>query len=373
VSVLREAFEGDFEPLNVVYSETEVEVAAVTGQFRATRVLELEEAMVTSESDAILVRGEWFFDAITYPNSSILDTTDDALVLAATMDQVAVPSVVPPGEVNLADGLWLAYPLTHAWGHFVLECLTRLAIFQASGVDAETNVMVSSLVPESFLEFARYVYPWARFTQVVPGASIKPARTWVIPSRSFMPGRFRWSHDGNQFPNLDPFGLTLLGAHMRESLDRNNARDPLFPPNVFLDRSQGMLRRSGSEAPVRAIAVEEGFHMVDPGTLSPEREVNLFVNAVDVVGFSGSQLILTTARNSPGRDLFFYHDEANEMRSSSCALAMCTGISPNWVLGTRAHYAPGYSEQSVHQPVVLSEEALEATRAWFRGSSKSRV
>ena len=333
--------------------------------FRQTLALRLERALVTSESDAIEIDGQWFFDSVSYPQSHILDTTADPIVLGVSGQEVAIE---PPasGAVPISSGLWLAYPLTHAWGHFLLECLTRLAILHATPEHEEENALVSSAVPESFLDFARYLYPWVKFTRLDPGASALVNRCWVIPSRALTPGRFRWSADGNRYPNMDPYSLGLLGAHMRESLDRHGDGASMFPKRVYLDRTSASHRRSDSENGIRAIAELNGFHVVDPGTLSPAQEVNLFVNAEDVAGFSGSQVLLTVAMREPGRQLYFYHDESTEMRSISYSLEMCTGTSPSWILGSRARFLPGYSEQSIHQQILLSEDAVSAAREWFR-------
>ena len=104
---------------------------------------------------------------------------------------------------------------------------------------------------------------------------------------------------------------------------------------------------------------------MDPCTLSPAHEVNLFVNAFDVAGFSGSQVLLTVATREPGRQLYFDHDESSEMRSISYSPETSTATSPSRIHGSRARFLLGYSEQSIHQQILLSEDAVSADREWF--------
>ena len=356
--------EVDLPELQSLFEEVPVGDSNLRAEFRHTQILYIQRAVMTSESDAIEVDGDWYFDAVSYAHSHILDVTSDPIVLAASAENVAIS---PPhlSTDSIPSGLWLAYPLTHAWGHFVLECLTRLAILHAAEECDEETALVSRAVPESFLDFARYVYPWVKFVRVEPGASVQIVGCLIIPSRALTPGRFRWSADGNRYPNMDPLSLGLLGEHMRESLDRHGDSAPMFPSRVYVDRTSATYRRSNSENGVRAIAESHGFHVVDPGTLSPAQEVNLFVNAVDLCGFSGSQVLLTVAMRSPGRLLYFYHDESTEMRSLSYSMEICTGVRPNWILGSRARFLPGYSEQSIHQQIELSEHATSAAREWL--------
>jgi hypothetical protein len=351
--------------LDVLFSDITLDQTELDAVFRATEVLELADVLVTSNSDALRVSGTWYFDAVTYAHSEILDVFADPLILAFSKDSVVIDSDRSlPAPV--ANAIWLGYPLTEAWGHFLLECLTRLAIIHSEGSRSSTVVIVNSKVPKSFLDFANVLYPWAVFAALEPGQSMMVSNCIVVPSRALTPTRFRWSEDGNAHAIMDGESLRQLGLHMQQASEQLEQSADHFATKVYLDRTAGNYRKSNSENQIRELALAHGFVAVDPGTLSPEQELSLFVHATHIAGFYGSQMILTAAMMRPRRQLYIYHDESTEMRAVSTALERSNGNIPQWILGSRPHFVPGYSEQSIQQAILLSDDALEVARLWFK-------
>jgi capsular polysaccharide biosynthesis protein len=370
-------FEGrwqDLPALDVLWSQDPVDARAVHEWVRPCTLIDVPGAVLTGGSDAVQVGDAWYFDAMTYPDARTRDVADDPLVLAVSGLRVAIADqhARAAHPAHAACGLWLAYELTQAWAHFALDCLTRLAVYANASGDWSIPVYLLSDVPPAFVDMASFLFPAARFVTVAVGERVAFDHCLLVPSRVLQPTRPRWTMDGNRNSERESQTLGLVGARMQAALREVGRTAPMFPRRVLLDRTNASYRHSPQEAQVRAAVSAAGYLAIDPGTLPPLEQVNLHVNAQDTVAFFGSQSILGVGMSDAIRCLAIYHDEMREARGIAKAYADCTGVTTQWILGSRPNPVPGYSEESLHQPIQLSRRGLDLLDDWLAAGQSRR-
>lgn len=328
---------------------------------RKSKTLELRNGIFTSGSEAIQVENKWLVDKATYPQSKSDNYISDSLLLGKVRLKIAMRNEAKP-SITLKKVIFLAYPLTSSWGHWVIEALTRLAQLDKAINLREYEIIICDDVPENFLDVAREIFGALTFTRVERGQSIKANVALVELSTHHQKHRFFGSKNGGATSYLDSHSFQLLRDRLNTEKVTSIFSGDTKLSKVYLDRTNSSYRRNESELEIKKITDTSGYVAVDPGTLSAKEELRLFSEAQEVTGFYGSQALLLFASKDLNKAIFIYHDFLDEARSFSQMIKKVTGVTPVWVCGSRKNSTNVYSENSIHQAIMLDAKELEDLR-----------
>ncbi len=331
------------------------------GTIRNPKLLVLKCAIFTSSSEAIKVGSSWLIDSSTFPQSGTDSYTCDALLLGRARLKVALRRDVEASS-TLQNIIFLAYPLTSSWGHWVIEVLTRIAHLKKKVDLNNFELLICDDVPENFTDVACEIFGKLNFTRIQYGQSVQAENAVVQLATHHQKKRFFASKRGGKNSYIDWRSFILLREAIsdRDSFETEGGRQ--FQPNVYLDRLNNKYRNSESVSKLRELMEDSKFSPIDPGTLSANEEVRLFIQAQQVVAFFGSQALMLFASGNLNKAIFVYHDFLDEALSYSHMIKKVTGVTPYWISGSRINETKVYSEHSIHQGVSLSTEDINLVR-----------
>jgi hypothetical protein len=350
--------------LNVIHSLLPVKLKNYSFVKRSGLVKVMHEVTLIGGSDAVVYRGKYYFDRLSFKDSRILNPLKDPIVATFTRRKVAIYRT-PEASLSLDEALWLGYPVTSSWGHFILECLTRVSMLLANRPTARLQVVISRQVPTEFIEMLTYIFPGVLVKTIGIGQSVKIRKCWLIPSTVFLPYNFYPAQPNTKVHSADSSNLALLSNAIHDALVRNGALAAKYPTNIYLSRNLAKYRKDASHREFERIAAQNGFFIVDPGELNIENELNLFYNAERIVGVAGSQMLLVTCVDSLKDALVLSHDQLGDLAYGSYLVEQATGIRPKYILGRRENSDPTFSEPSIHQAAQFEPSSIRAIENWL--------
>lgn len=328
---------------------------------RNPKSLVLRNAVFTSSSDAIKVGSTWLIDSATFPQSSSDSYSCDSLLLGRARLKVALRHDVKAYS-TLQNMIFLAYPLTSSWGHWVIEVLTRIAHLRKKVDLNNFELLICDDVPENFTDVACEIFGDLNFTRIQKGQSVQGQNAIVQLATHHQKKRFFASKRGGKNAYLDWRSFNLLREAISDKESFASEGDNEFQPNVYLDRINNKYRKSESVSNLREVMMVSRFIPIDPGTLSAKEEMRLFIQVRQVVAFFGSQALLLFASRNLNKVIFVHHDLLDEALSYSHMIKKVTGVTPYWISGSRINETKVYSEHSIHQGVSLATEELNLIR-----------
>lgn len=354
--------------LNIIHSVLPIEAKGHSFIGRSGVAKILHQVTVIGGSDAIIHRDRFYFDRITYKESRVLNSLKDSVISSFTKKKVVLEEI-PEANSSLDEALWLGYPATSSWGHFILECLTRVALSLSDDPLKKIDVLVNADVPLEFLNMLVYIFPGVTVHKIERGASLQLRTCILIPSTVFLPYNLRITSNDVKLHTSDPTSLNFLFKAIHKALARNNATNAKFPSDIYLSRNLSVYRKTRSHDKFENLAKKEGFFVVDPGELNVEDELNLLFNARRVAGLSGSQMLLVGCAATLRDLLLLHHDMLSDVAYGSYAFHDSSGIRAKYILGFRENPETTLSEPSVHQPPQFQTDSLEAFSKWARNSN----
>jgi hypothetical protein len=355
-SIIRDSYLTQIPKFQVLHSEKKV----ITTHKEVENVLDLRlvtvrNALVTMGSDAYKIRAEWFFDRINIDGAEILRIDDDPIIMAFNASKVVFKN---PSEsvAVLESALWLGYPATQEWGHFFLECILRLSIFESATKSEAITVLLNDSIPNTFRDFIHIVFPWVRARYFSVGQSIEVNECHFIPARVLLPYRFNHTkkpHPMNQEPQSYSIFKEIIDKRISSGLF-NSLRDSR---NIFLERTQSKYRNSEQSDLIKTIFMARNFLCIDPGTLSPTEEIELFLGAGSVVGLTGSQLLLSMIAPTDTKLLVITHDFPGD-HGFNLSWQRLHETKIEYLFGHRSNSISDYSEEAWHQSPILENDSL---------------
>ena len=336
--------------------------AVVDASFRPGGVVCMRSTTSVVASDVMWAATQMFGDLYSWSDARTNRPSADSAVVEVRPNEGHLTVVRNSTEpsVRLDDAVWLAYPLTHAWGHWVRDVLTRYSYLTEAGVPQDVPVIVDSRVPSKFLDFLRLMNPQAQVVALEPGTTVFSKHLWLSPSRLYAAQHPRWTPDEiDRRVNAEPQGFRrlrqlLLGSRATRARP-SGARD-----RVLIDRSLGQQVRALRDGRrLEEVARRSGYSMVDPGSLTAVEQVALFGSVGSLLGLDGSGWFLGCLAPEGASSFIVGNDMSRDSRGRSWMLAELLGVQPNWFIGDRRHKIPGYGNGILHQELILSEETWQ--------------
>lgn len=336
---------------------------SVSTTVRPGGVVCLSNVAAAVSSDVMYSNGRVFGDYYTWPDALNNRPTNDSRVadVRRLENQLVHTALRRRESVKMKEAIWLAYPQSWAWGHWVPEILTRYAYLSASAPSSSVPVIVDSRVPGKSLDFLRLMNPDIRVLRLPSGTNLDIERLWLSPSRSYGAHNPRWSADEiDRRVAYEPQSFTRVRQILLWDFDSASHRR-VAPDRVYLDRSLGeQLRDLREGARFEEMARQSGFVSLDPGALTAKEQVSMFASVSAITGLDGSGWFLAVLAPLLTRCLIVGHDLSRDSRGRSWILESCLGEPPAWVVGRRRHAIPGYGDAIYHQEFVLDQGGWSA-------------
>jgi capsular polysaccharide biosynthesis protein len=187
---------------------------------------------------------------------------DEKLRASGLPDARRLPRAQPaPGEQATVISQWC-----QAYYHWITDVLPRLAVLEVAGCSE-----VALVVPEDLTAWQRKSLELLGASRLTPYGGSLRADVLLWPRPVATPGHTpRWACNW------------IRERLLREP--RNGRR------RLYLTRRSEQVRRVANEADVWAMLEPMGFEMIDAGTLSLDRQIDLFADAAVVVSPHGGAL-----------------------------------------------------------------------------------
>ena len=259
---------------------------------REAKSLCIADACLVGGSDSILIEKKYYFDRIDLPNAEYYDPNSDPLIVAFDSRHVLLQRLSQKETRNFENAYWLAYPATQNWGHFFIECVLRLAYASQGKREFESKVILLENVPKTFENFITCLLPNTKIQYVKIGEVCQIRDVHILPATTFFPINLNYRYEGQELRWGNSIPIDNLRELTKSALDFHHDLFPRFNSKVYLNRKSGIHRRSENDTLIGDAARSRGFQSIDPGSLDPLSELNLFYFAEDIVGLFGSQFFL---------------------------------------------------------------------------------
>ncbi len=330
---------------------------------RAGAVFSLTDVRAWIGSDLLFHHDEPLVDFYSWPGSDVNDPRNDSKIINIRNGKIRFVANQTPDCVEFNTAIWIAYPQSANWGHWVRDILCRLVYISEHCDFSRTPVIVSSNVPPRFLSLAKILFPHIHFVSLDHGTAVRARKMFISPSRVFATHNPHWSLDGLSYRlNAEPESFRRIKALLGDFRPLHCFDDV---ESVYLRRSGALNIRSLHQAErLEATAHAAGFTAIDPGELSNEEQLSLFMAQRNFVGIDGSQWFLAGLSSPRSESLILGHDLSTDSRGRSWIIEDAAGQAPHWVIGLRDFPMAGYGEKIYHQPFRLSAEGWESVESW---------
>ena len=351
--VLDEAYSCELPPLTV-RNESGVTQARQMAEVRPGAVIGADEVTAWISSDLMTYRGRAVVDFYSWPTSELNSAVSDSRILSSSGDSLLIQPPRSSRSVSIDEGVWLAYPHTMTWGHWVRDVLCRLAylteVVDLSGVP----VLVDSAVPARFQDLAKLLFGDLSFLPLESGTEVLAGRLWLSPSRVFATHNPRWHQYGMSMRiNAEPQSFSRIRSAALGLVPKFDA-ELRASPKVYLSRENALQHRGLRDTTRLEVTLSKaGYLMVDPGHLTNLQQLSIFVGQKTFVGIDGSQWFLAALADPGTSAIIIGHDLSHDSRGRSWAIAESAERPPDWVLGVRDLPMPGYGEMIYHQSFSL--------------------
>lgn len=352
-TIIHNTYTEELPRIDVAYSDRLFEQIDHTIHVKNGSVFQLFEGSCYEGSEAIIFNSEEcvYVDSLTYDTNRIVNFKNDSRIVGCYENYIFLDENLISETYDFDTIFWLASPMSHEWGHWVNECLIKLAYFCKLGFSNTTPVLISEGVPQSFISITNIIFPTINFRKIKKNSRITFKRLYYVPSRVFGPSNLHWSINyGPLRVNQEPESSKLL----KSFIDRIRL-EKIFSEKIFLDRVKTANRVSSQIGELRKIVKSKGYETIDPGLLNPIEELSLFKYGLKFSGFMGSQFLLGISTSNQSQFSILHHDSPGDFRGFAWALQprKCT-----WYLGERDIVIPGYGDLISHRVHTSSSELL---------------
>ena len=345
--------------INVIHADTPYHHEEQKYTYKPSTLIELNNVETTIESDYLKTKNQIYLDNNSWPGALNHNYVNDSRILAISPTQVAL-SLENGLSVEIPEAFWLGYPLLFAWGHWMYEGMMRLEVMARHPRFGTAPILVSSRVPNNFLDFAKTIFPNVQFKTFESSTIIKATKLYVTPLRTFHAHNVYWSESGElDRLNGDPILASDFRARVTSRLGEIRKHQSVveFPKSIFLARNLSNYRKSRVAPVLSDLAEKKNYFAIDPGSLTPVEQLSLFLNANQIMGQTGSGMYLTVLAEEGSKSLFVGSDFSHDWSGLAHAITETTNAKPGFILGSRDFIARGFSERLYHQDFELSLNA----------------
>ena len=266
--------------------------------------IELIDAIATVGSSSFIVDDACLVDEFRIDYPQVATRIDDPLVLGIRNREVLTPKFVRKELKTIEKAFWLGLKYSSEHGHFVTTVLTRLSYFERHPEWGHAPVVIGSKLTMTHRGILQLLYPDVEFQEFEEGSSIHFKNLFVAPTSVFSPTTLSSISRPPKWVFVDTTEFDLLYAKL------GSAPVPNFnlPKKIAIARNGYSRRKLINAYQWEALALENGYSLIDPADLSAEEEIYLFKNATHIIGESGSWVYLT-GLNPNNQVIILTHDK----------------------------------------------------------------
>lgn len=253
--------------------------------------IELKNVTAIIGSSGFLCEKILFVDEFRSSYPQIASPDDDPLILSITKDKALVRLIEP--KTFEAGGFWLGIKYGHEFGHFVSTLLTRVKYFENHPEWGKWPLIISSSLTLKQREYLEILFPGIPLSIHSNSEAIRFKILVVAPTAVFSPATIHTYSSNPEWVFIDINEFQWLYAKMKESRTSTKANTKVAITRRGYDR-----RKCLNQARWEKHVKKQGFSLVDPADLSADAQINLFLNAKDVIGEVGSWIYLAGLNTS---------------------------------------------------------------------------
>lgn len=236
--------------------------------------------------------------------------------------------------------------------HWIVEVLPRLFLCEKLLTDKHTPILVSDGLHANLYALLDMIRTPER-----PVLKLQKGHSYPVTRLIYPSDITRILDTYNRAPGTDTTYLpvTLLreiAASVKKSLNFAAIRQH---KHLFVRRDSSYRRMLNASA-IESMLVEQGYHALDPGTLSIEEQIDIFSQAESIVGPSGAGMANMLWCKPETRITILHSDHPFKKYPYWDALARASGAKIDYLAGPRAYNVTDSFE--AHDDFSISPEAL---------------
>nr|WP_314075915.1 glycosyltransferase 61 family protein [uncultured Roseococcus sp.] len=358
--------ERPIEPIALRFAAEMPLPTARSGQLKAPAVYfaVLEDCVAIPRCTLLLHRDRMIYDLAAHELARLAVLGDHfgkrLLVRGRSGDQVLLerPTSAP---LEHDEGLMMFGCQTHNYGHWCLEFLPRMLVFDRPGSGGAWPIIVDSGMPPTHLEALALLNTRGRpVIQIPDDRALRFERLGVAPVPTFfpcdsVPGIFYdavWPAD--VLGDLNQRILQALGLS-------TEARPAATGRRIFISRKGFSQRRLINEAEIAALLARRGFETVSPEEHSFEEQVRLFHSASVIVGSCSSGLTSALFCRPGTRVVGLIHAQPEFNYRGYASFLRAAGAEIEFVRGTTS-FEP--REHPYHRSYRIDPSQIAAPLEW---------
>jgi hypothetical protein len=333
----------------------------------SAQIIRLKNSTVWIESDAIFVDGQFVIDQAGQLGGLGVNFNSDTRIRSANNSKVIVTTTRPVNQIRVKKGLFLAYPMTHAWGHFYRSVLSRLAFALEMYLDGDLDLILSSRVTQAGRDAIQMLHPKLRLHFFDPNTEIVVEELLVVPSRGFAPEEIMpgFETDKNRL-TTDIEAMRLIRSRFQQIFKA----DISTGNSLYWSRGTANYRKGNSDKILEQRARGLGLDIADLGNLSILDQGRIVAHAKTSFGFYGSHLNnVATMAPIGSSHLIVTNDRPYEWQTLYCALSELLEVEPLIVQGHGQLSLPYYAPENYHSSTELEFDQIERISAAMSGES----
>jgi hypothetical protein len=323
----------------------------------SAQIIRLTNSTVWVESDAMFVDGQFVIDQAGKLGGHGVNFSCDVRIMSASNAKVIVTTTRPAGQLSVKRGLFLAYPMTHAWGHFFSSILCRLAFALEIHPDGDLDVILSSRVTQAGRDAIQMLHPKLRLHFFDPNTEILVEDLLVVPSRGFKSEEILAGYDIDQNRVVDIEAMRLIRQRFQQIFKTDSSTGSC----VYWSRGTANYRKGHSDKILEHHARGLGLDIVDLGNLSLLEQGTIVAEATTSFGFYGSHLTNVATMAPVGSShLVITNDRPYEWQTLHLVLSELLEVEPQIVQGQSRLFLPYYAPENYHSPTELEFNQIES-------------
>jgi hypothetical protein len=322
----------------------------------SAQIIRLTNSTVWVESDAMFVDGQYVIDQAGKLGGRGVNFNSDTRIRSANNAKVIVTTTRPAIRMSVKRGLFLAYPMTHAWGHFYSSVLCRLAFALEIYPDGDLDLILSSRVTQAGRDAIQMLHPQLRLHFFDPMTEILVEELLVVPSRGFKSEEILPGYEIDQNRLVDIEAMRLIRSRFQEIfIDGSDSGSC-----VYWSRGTANYRKGHSDKILEHHARGLGLDIVDLGNLSFFDQGTIVAQATTSFGFYGSHLTNVATMAPVGSShLVITNDRPYEWQTLYFVLSELLEVEPQIVQGYSRLNLPYYAPENYHSPTELEFNQIE--------------
>ena len=322
----------------------------------SAQIIRLTNSTIWIESDAMFVDGQFVIDQAGRLGGHGVNFGSDARIRSANDKQVIVTTTKSVNQISVKKGLFLAYPTTHAWGHFYPSVLCRLAFALEMYPDGDLDLILSTRVTQAGRDAIQMLHPELRLHFFEPNTEIMVEELLVVPSRGFTPEEIMPGYEIDQDRLIDVEAMRLIRSRFQEIFKTDSS----VRGCLYWSRGTANYRKGHSDKILENHARWTGLDIADLGNLSFLDQGRVVANAKTSFGFYGSHLNnVATMAPIGSNHLIVTNDRPYEWQTLYLILSELLEVEPQIVQGHSQLSLPYYAPENYHSSTELEFDQIE--------------